>query len=431
MTPLIPSQLRPDVEDRFETVYRTHVRDVYAFSLGMLGHADDAEDVTQTTFLNAYRALRKGEDVRNLRAWLLAIAHNVCRQRFRTAARRPREVELDPEAAEAFVDEDAPSAAEIRQAMRELSFNQRTVLVLREIEGLSYEEIAQAMGISLSAVETLLFRARRALREQLEAAENDLGCHAVERLISLQLNGKLSRQDKGLLRAHLRTCAECARFARSQRARKRVMASLVAVPLPSSLSGAFGGGLAGGGGGVVASKAAALAVSAALVGTGALVETGVVDPGRKAPRVEAAGARAGPVAPPEWSPAASVRRILAAPETVEGASATKAPPASTQGKARPRKAGPVKARPATAAAGTKQESASENGSEPVQPTPSGVTSDAPSATAAAPVLPPPPLAVPDAAGPAEGKIPPPPASLPVAPPSLPPVTVPDVTGSLP
>jgi RNA polymerase sigma factor (sigma-70 family) len=292
MAPLVPSQLRPDVEGRFEAVYRTHVRDVYGFSLGMLGNTEDAEDVTQTTFLNAYRALKRGEDVRNLRAWLLAIAHNVCRQRFRTAARRPREVELDPEAAEAFVDEDAPTATEIRSAMRQLSFNQRTVLVLREIEGLSYEQIAQAMGISLSAVETLLFRARRALREQLEAAEHDLGCHAVERLISLQLDGKLSRQDRGLLRAHLRTCAECARLARSQRARKRIMPGLIAVPLPASLSGAFGT-VTGGGGGLVTAKVAALAASVALVGAGALVQSGVVPtPGDEPRAVAAQGAEA-------------------------------------------------------------------------------------------------------------------------------------------
>ena len=273
MTPLLAYRLRRDFDGSFETVYKNHVRDVYGFALSLLGNADDAEDVTQTTFLNAYRALERGEQVRNVRAWLLAIAHNVCRQRFRTAARRPQEVQLDPEAAEAFRDEDAPSAQDIRAAMAQLSFNQRTVLVLREIEGLSYEEISRAMDISLSAVETLLFRARQALREQLDAADNDLGCDSVQRLISLQLDGKLSRQDKGLLRAHLRSCAECARFARSQRARKRVMPSLLAVPLPLGLTGGFSVGGAGVGtsfgAGLASAKVAALAVSAVLIGAGA------------------------------------------------------------------------------------------------------------------------------------------------------------------
>ena len=277
MAPLV-QELRRESNVSFETIYRRHVRDVYGFALSMLGNSEDAEDVAQTTFLNAFRALERGEEVRNLRAWLITIAHNVCRQRFRTASRRPHEVELDVETAEAFRDEDAPTAQEIRHAMDQLSFNQRTVLVLREIEGLAYEEIAQAMDISLSAVETLLFRARQALREQLEAAEHDLGCDAVQRLISLQLDGKLARRDRGLLRAHLRSCSECARFARSQRARKRVMPGLAGVPLPASLAGAFQFG-----GPFVGSKAAALAVSAALVGAGALVETGVIPtPGQKA-----------------------------------------------------------------------------------------------------------------------------------------------------
>ncbi|MDQ4081603.1 MAG: sigma-70 family RNA polymerase sigma factor, partial [Actinomycetota bacterium] len=272
MAPLLPQRLRRDPERSFERLYRTYVRDVYSFALALLGNVQDAEDVTQTTFLNAYRALERGERVRNTRAWLLAVAHNLCRQRFRTASRRPKQVELDPDLADSFGEEDAPSAQEIREALGKLAFNQRTVLVLRELEGLSYDEIAEAMGLSRSAVETLLFRARRALREQLEAADSDLGCSAVERLISLGLDGKLSRKDRGLLRAHLRACPECARLARSQRARARAMPALVALPLPATLSHM----LHPAGGGFFASKAAAVAASAALVGTGALVTTGVV-----------------------------------------------------------------------------------------------------------------------------------------------------------
>jgi len=133
----------------FERVYRRHVRDVYAFALGILGNPDDAEDVTQTTFMNAYRAVARGDRIESPRAWLLAIAHNVCRQRFRTASRRPQEVELDAETAEAFVpDDDLPGVEEIRAAMTHLTFNHRTVLVLREIEGLTYAEIARAMELS-------------------------------------------------------------------------------------------------------------------------------------------------------------------------------------------------------------------------------------------------------------------------------------------
>jgi RNA polymerase sigma-70 factor, ECF subfamily len=278
MTPLLAPRLGRSREASFERLYRRHVRDVYGFAYGVFGNRYDAEDVTQSTFLNAYRAFMRDEEIENMRAWLLAIAQNVCRQRFRTSSRRPKEVELDHDVAETFVEDDAPTAGEIRAAMEELAFNQRVVLVLREIEGLSYEEIAETMGITLSAVETLLFRARRALREQLEAAEQPLSCDAVERLISLQLDAKLSRQDKGVLRAHLRTCPECARLARSQRARKRVMPGLGAAPLPASLANWWQPLGAG-----VGAKVAT-AIGVAVITGGALVTTGVVPAPASEPR---------------------------------------------------------------------------------------------------------------------------------------------------
>ena len=289
MTPLFASRFALDPERAFERLYRKHVRDVYAFSLGMLGNPDDAEDVTQTTFMNAYRALARGDGIDNPRAWLLKIAHNVCRQRFRTAARRPQEVELAHELAEAFTEEEPPAADEIRAALKHLAFNQRTVLVLREIEGLSYAEIAETMGITPSAVETLLFRARRALREQLEAAERPLACPDAEGFISRQLDGRLSRNERGQLRAHLRACAACAAYARSQRAQKKAMRALAGVPLPLGLAQALGSSLGGG----IAAKAAAVAAGVAVVGGGVAVGTGVVTPfGDGAPRANAAAVAA-------------------------------------------------------------------------------------------------------------------------------------------
>ncbi|HEV3408121.1 MAG TPA: sigma-70 family RNA polymerase sigma factor, partial [Gaiellaceae bacterium] len=255
MTPLFASRFALDPERSFERLYRKHVRDVYAFSLGMLSNPDDAEDVTQTTFMNAYRALARGDGIDNPRAWLLKIAHNVCRQRFRTAARRPQEVELGHELAEAFTEDEPPAADEIRAALKHLAFNQRTVLVLREIEGLSYAEISETMGITPSAVETLLFRARRALREQLEAAERPLACPDAEVFISRQLDGRLSRRERGQLRAHLRACPACAAYARSQRAQRKAMRALAGVPLPFGLAQALGSSLGGG----IAAKAAAVA----------------------------------------------------------------------------------------------------------------------------------------------------------------------------
>ena len=308
MTPLLASRLARDPDRTFERLYRKHVRDVYTFSLGILGNPDDAEDVTQTTFMNAYRGLSRTGRIENPRAWLVAIAHNVCRQRFRTAARRPQEVELGHEVAESLVEDEPPPAAdEIRAALNQLAFNQRTVLVLREIEGFSYAEIAELMGLSVSAVETLLFRARRALREQLEAAERPLACPDAERLISRQLDGRLSRHDRGQLRAHLRACPGCAAYARSQRAQKKAMRGLALIPLPAALTDAFASSLGAG----VATKAATVAV-AAVVGTGIAVGTGVVKPplpGLAGPDVKAESAPRKPA--PTADGAAPVASVVA------------------------------------------------------------------------------------------------------------------------
>src|SRR3989442_9947353 len=118
MTPLLAQ--RPRADRSFERLYRRHVADVYHYALAVLRNPTDAEDVTQTTFLNAYRAFQRGERPERMQNWLIAIAHNVCRQRFRQAKRRPREVELVDDLAVAAVpveDEENPSAEDIRPAL--------------------------------------------------------------------------------------------------------------------------------------------------------------------------------------------------------------------------------------------------------------------------------------------------------------------------
>src|SRR3954471_9904949 len=263
MTPLLAQRLGTDRS--FERLYRKHAGDVYRYALVVLRNQADAEDVTQTTFLNAYRAMEKGERPRSPQNWLIAIAHNVCRQRFRQSQRRPTEVVYEEELAETIVEEDAVGAEDIRRALGQLAFNQRSALVMREHEGRSYQEIAEILELSVSAVETLIFRARRALREQLE---DGITCHEAELSISRQLDGRLSRKDKGTLRAHLRECEDCAGFARSQRAQRGALKALGAIPLPSSLVGLFGGGGA-------ATVGTGVAVKAAVLATGAMVATGV------------------------------------------------------------------------------------------------------------------------------------------------------------
>src|SRR6266545_2152998 len=165
MTPLLAQ--RPRSDRAFERMYKRHVGDVYRYALAVMRNPADAEDVTQTTFLNAYRSyIEKGNRPEKPQNWLIAIAHNVCRQRFRQSARRPAEVSFEDDIADTIADEDTPSGEDIRRALGHLAFNQRAALVMRELEGRSYAEIAEILDLSTSAVETLIFRARRALREQ-------------------------------------------------------------------------------------------------------------------------------------------------------------------------------------------------------------------------------------------------------------------------
>jgi RNA polymerase sigma factor (sigma-70 family) len=273
MTPLLAQRVRsPD--RAFERLYRQHVGDVYRYTLAVLRNPTDAEDVTQTTFLNAYRAFQRGQRPEKPENWLIAIAHNVCRQRFRQAARRPNEVEFDEDVAEAVpLDTDGPSVDELTRALGHLAFNQRSAIVMRELEGRSYAEIGKALDISVSAVETLLFRARRALREQLEGS---LTCHEAELAISRQRDGRLPRSERGALRAHLRECKECETFARSQRAQRSAWKGLAAIPIPSSLGSFLGGGTgAAVGTGAAATAGVGVAVKAAAVFTAAALVGGV------------------------------------------------------------------------------------------------------------------------------------------------------------
>jgi RNA polymerase sigma factor (sigma-70 family) len=262
MAPLLAQ--KSGVDRAFERLYRHHAADVYRYALAVLRNQADAEDVTQTTFMNAYRALERGDTPQAARNWLIAIAHNVCRQRFRTAARRVQEVGLDDDVADHFVrqeDDDRPTPADIRRALGHLAFNQRAALVMRELEGRSYAEIADLLGSSVTAVETLIFRARRALREQLDAS---LTCGQAEQLLSRQLDRELTKSDRGQLRAHLRACDGCRTLARSQRAQRTAFRALGAIPLPSSLASLLGGGASVGA--AVAVKAAAVVVTTGVIG---------------------------------------------------------------------------------------------------------------------------------------------------------------------
>src|SRR5262245_60681988 len=132
----------------------------------------EAEDAAQQVFLSAHQAILRGSPPRDQAAWMAAIARNECRGRIRARMREPLAL---PELPSDLPD---PLAAAIRAAdlkavwlaLGELPRRQRNALVLRELGGLSYHELGRALGVSHSAVESLLFRARRQIRSLIAGA---------------------------------------------------------------------------------------------------------------------------------------------------------------------------------------------------------------------------------------------------------------------
>jgi RNA polymerase sigma factor (sigma-70 family) len=157
-------------------LYERHHRRIFAFCLSRLGSREDAEDAVQTTFMNAQRGLRSGVVPEFELAWLFAIARNVCRNSRDSATRRGRvEAVRDLEALQDVVPMPERggdvSLAELMQAVGAIPERQRRALLLREFQDLSYDDIAVELGISITAVETLIFRARRSVAGQLGRRE--------------------------------------------------------------------------------------------------------------------------------------------------------------------------------------------------------------------------------------------------------------------
>jgi RNA polymerase sigma factor (sigma-70 family) len=286
-----------------DSLYRRHGAEIYRYALAVLGNHSDAEDVTQTTFLNAYRALEQGVRPRKPSNWLLTIASNVIKQRFRQELSKPPHVALDRDLAGKEKDDDVPTVGEVLTALAQIPPQQRQALVLREFEGRSYKEIADILEITTSALETLLFRARRSLADELT---NQLTCVEAQQAISRAADGRVGRKERRRLRQHLTECPDCAQFARLQQRHRRALRGLALVPIPLSLSVfkglegsaaaaaaipvATGAAVATGGGGALASGAAAtgggvfaggIAVKAAAVVAAASVAGGATVAGVK------------------------------------------------------------------------------------------------------------------------------------------------------
>jgi RNA polymerase sigma-70 factor (ECF subfamily) len=170
--PSVPESTATVEAARAALLYERYSRRILGYCRRRLSSQEEAEDAVQQTFLNAYRSLRTGVEPRAEAAWLYRIAENVCHERRRTAWRRSRfeTVSSDGELREAVVE---PRHANdeldgLADALAQLTENQRRAILLREWQGLSYREIAAQLDTTESAVETLLFRARRALARRLD-----------------------------------------------------------------------------------------------------------------------------------------------------------------------------------------------------------------------------------------------------------------------
>jgi RNA polymerase sigma-70 factor (ECF subfamily) len=159
--------------DATRQLFERHSSRIFGFCLSRLGSREEAEDAVQTTFLNVQRGLGRGVVPEYELAWLFKIAQNVCHNRHQSARRRGRvEAAHDLDALQDVIASPdrspAVSLGDLTHALGAIPTRQRKALLLREFQGYSYEEIASELGISVAAVETLLFRARRAVARQLE-----------------------------------------------------------------------------------------------------------------------------------------------------------------------------------------------------------------------------------------------------------------------
>jgi RNA polymerase sigma-70 factor (ECF subfamily) len=158
-----------------------HQRMVVQLAMNLLGDRDEALDVSQEVFLRVFRTIHRFRGQSSLRTWIYRIAVNQARNRYRFWRRRHRadQVSLDAHVAahgeflsggEAWPDQMLARkelAARLEGALDRLPFDQRSVIILREVDGLSYEEIAYSLGVAVGTVKSRLTRARQALRVQL------------------------------------------------------------------------------------------------------------------------------------------------------------------------------------------------------------------------------------------------------------------------
>jgi RNA polymerase sigma factor (sigma-70 family) len=306
-------------------MYEHHHQALYRYCRSILHDDEDARDALQSTMAKALAALRHEERDFELRPWLFRIAHNEAISRLR---QRRDSVDLDAvgtlgtDSLTQTV-EDRERLALLSADLRDLPERQRSALVLRELSGLSHQEIAVVLDSSASAVKQTIFEARAGLHECAEG--RTMLCADVQRALS-DGDGRVLRGRR--MRAHVRSCRPCRTFKAALAQRPADLAAL-APALPTSAGAAVlahllpgakaglassAGTVAGAGGGVAATVAGKVAIVAAatatLAGTGTVVRDAVTAPQRSTQPAPAAPAavRARPISAP-----ASLRPAARAP----------------------------------------------------------------------------------------------------------------------
>ncbi len=268
-------------EAAFDVIYDRYRARLCAYARQMLpASGQDPEGAVQDIFLRAHDGLRANHRELALRAWLYRIAHNRCIDELR----RPQPATVDAVDAAAPTVQDPVARAEQREAIRRLVTDiqrlpdqQRSALLMRELSGMSYTEISDALGTTEAAVKALLVRARMGLARASEA--RDTACAQIREDVILSLDRGV--KNSSLARRHMRECSECRQFNSGVRGVNRNLAALAPTIGPlgviANLLGFGGGGSAAAGGGAVAGGSAAGGGAAAgAAGTGAAASTGLL-----------------------------------------------------------------------------------------------------------------------------------------------------------
>jgi RNA polymerase sigma factor (sigma-70 family) len=263
----------------FEAMVDRYQGRLLGFCRQMLGSTEDAEDVMQEVFVNAYKAMLADEREINLRPWLYRIARNRCLNYLRKPKADAQEtMDMVPEVEAASTAERVHNREEFRQILSDvnkLPETQRAALLLREMDALSYEEIAAAMDTTVPSVKSLLVRARISLAEASQARL--LTCGEVRIELSEAAEGL--RKASAPVRRHVRECEECADFRSQIRSTEKALAALSPVgPLLAFkgfiLSKLGLGGSGGAGAGAAGAGAGGAAGAGAVSGVGAAAAIG-------------------------------------------------------------------------------------------------------------------------------------------------------------